>query len=262
MGKVVALVQSKALDLAKGAAPEQFMPLMREEVRRQLAEGFAGVEVVAGTKLAQLREEAEFGATLFLTAEKVKTGPVLREGLDDAFWVKASREGGFKEYKTHGAVTTRTEFAACHDGKDLYIGVWCHQPRAETEAKTAKLGNENRNGVELFINRTVPGSVKWQLLFNAAGGVKGYSDETAAICPWVCPDLTSAVRVGDDAWTLVARIPFASLGIDPAVDKTIGLQVVRNKSVPENDGKLEISTWYPSSIMGHRGAGRGLLVLE
>jgi len=262
--RVVDMVQTKALAAAKGMPPEQFKARMREEARRQLAEGFAGIEVAEGSKLAQLRDEVEVSAARCVTAAKVQTGPAVADGLSGGYWAKAAREGDFKQYATHESVPTRTEFAACHDGKYLYIGIWCYQPRAETEAKKGYSGNEGNPwsdaGIELFINRTEPGSVRYQLAFNAAGGVVGISDATAMQSPWVCPDLTCGTQIGDDVWTLVARIPFASLGIDPAVDKTIRLQVVRNR--PPLEGPQEISSWYPSSFSGHFISGRGLLILE
>lgn len=204
----------------------------------------ASLSCSAGEKLPQL------------VVTRVSTAPVIDGKLNDSAWAKAKEVGGFHVIGTTSAVpvtpTFPTYVKAVTDGKALYLGLRCIEPKA-ADLKTVV---EKRDGevwlqesVEVVIDGKGDGSDSYHLITNVSGGqydtrittfmTGAYKEDDKWNGDW-----DAKGSKGDKEWYSEIKIPFSTIGADLNKSSVFRVSLCRTKWIDKN----EISAWSPNRL--------------
>ncbi|MCA9518472.1 MAG: carbohydrate binding family 9 domain-containing protein [Myxococcales bacterium] len=166
------------------------------------------------------------------------TPPTIDGRLDDAVWGEAPAFDDFVERSPvlRGAPVEHTAFRLLADNDALYVGVWCDdsQPAAvrgrTTERDAMALFDDDAVSVKIDPTRSRRALLGFVL--NAAGGRMDYRALEDTV--WqIEVDLVweGAVARTDGGWTAELRIPWTTLGVDPASAPPVsGFDLTRDHS--------------------------------
>ncbi|OGV67062.1 MAG: hypothetical protein A3K19_01665 [Lentisphaerae bacterium RIFOXYB12_FULL_65_16] len=206
----------KNVDLPPGL--EQAVVSARAKIAAHQPLGFDIVPVI---KAAQERRQAELEAKLIRrTADipKVDQGPVIDGDLSDAVWQNAVALDAFVPYvgvDTKPKVSTDARVA--YDAENLYVAVRCPEPNP----KAMKPVGVNRDdsvwdgdSVDIFLSQG-EAPIPYVHVIVSAGNVvwDGLCGEAADTRFNV--NLKSAVRVGQNEWTLEVALPWNEMRMTP-----------------------------------------------
>ena len=210
--------------------------------------------------VAQIREIAlKVG-----TAARADAPMTIDGALDEPVWQQADVLTDFTKWGQTDASAYNTQVRLAHDGANLYIGLECYQDTSNlvTQASPRDGSTWKDDAVEIFINPKMTEYPWAQFIINAAGAFfdqygqreeQEYNDRL----PYNF-DASWAAQARADRWTAEVRIPLDELGIDPAKQRIVLMNFVRN--VQGKDA--EISAWFVS-IKAHADvAGRGWIIFE
>lgn len=178
------------------------------------------------------------------SATKTATPPVLDGSLNDVCWQAAEPITGFKQRGSETPAEFSSVGYVCYDDANLYFGVRCMEPDPGSIVATARkhriLTHEEDvnvfadDSVEIMIKPSgdtsrylqfavsVSGATFDALRTHGGGGIdEGWDGE-----------MTAATAIGQDHWTVEARIPFHTLEIGPEVISRWGVNICRNKKQP------------------------------
>lgn len=174
-------------------------------------------------------------ATASMTAATLK----IDGRLDEAAWREAKKFGDFVERKPRlrARPTERTWFAILYDGAYLYIGVFCGQRdsrliRARTTARDSR-SLFSDDAISIKIDAMMDRRTTTGFVMNPAGARLDYRgiNESQMRREFDTRWFGAAAKV-PGGWAAEFRIPWASLGIDPAdPPAAIGLNLSRDHAV-------------------------------
>ncbi len=164
--------------------------------------------------------------------------PVIDGKLDEPEWAKAKLERRFVERhpRLRGRPPVRTTFRVLVDRAALYVGVTAYQPPATIRART--LGRDDGaiyrdDAVTLKIDPTLDHRTTIGFATNPLGAKLDYRgiDESDFRVEFDT-DWQVAAAATPGGWSAEFRIPWRSLGIDPAfAPERIGFDIARDHSV-------------------------------
>ena len=199
-------------------------------------------------------------------AARVATAPVMDGKLDDPVWSNAQEVTGFtllSDSKISPRVATHAR--AVTDGKDLYLGFRCAEPRvAEIETRIQPRDSDvwTQESIEMMIDPAGDGKTFYHLIANISGGQydsrittnpKGAPDEDGN---WN-GDWELKTSRGDKVWYAEVKIPFFAIGADVIKNPILRINLSRSCRVE----KVEYSAWSPITISFNEPANMGTLVI-
>ncbi|MHC4873760.1 MAG: DUF4838 domain-containing protein [Planctomycetota bacterium] len=189
-------------------------------------------------------------------AKRIKTPPVIDGNVTDSAWgfVKHNPWYGWKSgrKKKH-----YTDFAVCHDGKYLYVALWCMQDNLEKQRKVTKYKYPAWRfaSVECFFNpdrrdadkKEVPA---YQAIPAYGGGFWERGDHVAEY---------AVTDNGKDMWSAEMRIPLDKIKMPIEKFPYLRMNFVRNVSFPPTDDN---TGWFLTVKAHASPLARGWLVFE
>ena len=243
-----------------------------EDVQAALAqvsrEALGGRELTVAEK--SLLDETANSAGRVAVAHRTARPPVIDGTLADACWQHTDEGepvrtyGNFSVLRVGGPARFHTEFRLCHDGEYLYMGVEARQ--AAESFKVMSIGRDGRvwddDGIEILLNEPQPQGPKdyFQVILNTEP-TPNIFDMLGGDASWDGDIVAAATTRPGEGFTIEVRIPLRQIGLDPAVNRLLKLNVVRNVA-EEGHGMQEISNWFPTYNANADLASRGWLVLE
>ena len=183
--------------------------------------------------------------------------------LDDACWRDAEACSDFAAIGTGRSATYRTEARVAYDGKTMYGAYRCFQDPslllAWTVARDGRVWRED--GIEFLLNRPDDTSKdqNFQIIANTQGNIY---DSYLGDSKWD-GDIRIATAVEPDSYTVEFSVPLAQIGIDPARDRFLRVNMVRNvyaRKTLHTGREKEISSWYLAHFGNLDPRARGWLV--
>ena len=177
----------------------------------------------------------------------VRGTPKVDGKLDDACWADNRAITQFAVHTGAGLSSEKTRAWIAYDDQALYVAFECpHRRGAELKAEAAKHDGNTwlDDSIEVFLDPDHDHRDYYQLAVNCLGVIRdSYGSDTQ----WESGARAATMR-GATAWTVEAAIPYDQLGITVDVDKTWGVNLVRNDRV-----RGETVTW---SLDGFHRASR------
>jgi hypothetical protein len=181
-------------------------------------------------------------------ARRAAVAPAIDGRLDDACWQQAATYTAFWVNSSASPARWRTEFSLAFDDANLYCAFRCYQ-----DTQKILVGSSGRDGrvwredsIELLLNRPDEQDPAryFQFMSNSEGNIFDMLDKNA--------DVNVNAKVGTsvqkDHYVLEWALPFREIGLDPAKDRRLRLNVVRNlyekKSGRGSQAQTELSNWY------------------
>ena len=241
--------------------------LFRQEIAQVAEEALGGREPSAAEK--SVLEEVNYSAGRVAMAHRITKPPVIDGRLDDDCWTTDAAGkpvgacSGFFVLQKGSPAQFTTEFRMVHDGARLYVAARCDQTKEDFYvASTGRDGRVWRDdSVELLLNRpdaTDPDDF-FQAIVNCEASPNIYdmlhkdADFTA--------DIQAAARqIPGEGWKLEFSVPLAQIGFDPARDRFLKMNFVRN--VCSARDYVEVSNWYPTHSGNWALESRGWLILQ
>lgn len=187
-----------------------------------------------------------------IVAASVATAPVIDGKLDDAAWSAATEVGGFTVLGyPDKKPTAPTYVKAVTDGKALYLGFRCIEPRLaeiKSELRPKDVETWLQEGVEVVLDVVGDHQVYYHLFANISGG-QGDSRCTAAINGTTDEDMKwngeweLKTSRGDKEWFAEIKLPFSTFGADIKRNSILGISLNRSRVI-EN----ELSTWSLNKV--------------
>ncbi len=191
--------------------------------------------------------------------------PITVDGvLDEPIWQRADVLTDFIIWGETAPSEYVTKIRLTHDGTDLYVGMECLQDTSDLVTQSAPRDGSTwkDDSIEIFINKGMEAAPHAQFILNAAGAFFDQYDQdgTQSYSERLKYDFNAdwAAKIYPDKWTGEVRIPLRELGIDPATQKLVRMNFVRNVQHPQT----AISAWF-SSLRAHADPlSRGWIVME
>lgn len=149
----------------------------------------------------------------------------------------------------HEACNQQTEFTVSHTAEELKLTVTCHERNPAGLLPVPGLGTDNYNANELKARAFWNPFESVTILLDADHNHENYHhfvlDPSGAKLSeqrfdedWT-GEWHGEAEIAAKAWIATFRIPWKTLGIQPAAGRTLGLQVVRMQFSPR-----ELSSWF------------------
>lgn len=201
-----------------------------------------------------------------LVVTRVATAPVMDGKLDDPAWAQATESGGFTVLGAHEKQPIAPTFVkAVTDGESLYFGIRCMEPKlADVRPKADKRDGDTwlQESVEWIIDPTNEHKHFYHMIANIAecqfdseisfkrDGV--FDDNVKWNGEW---ELKTSQ--GDKVWYAEVKIPFSTLGMDPAKVSMAGLAFNRARWVD----KGELTCWSCNRVKFVEADNMGEMIL-
>jgi len=174
--------------------------------------------------------------------------PVIDGRLDDAAWSAAPSASGFVWYDRLEALAVQTSFSLVWDDDALYLGVRCDEPQIDklTPLPVPRDAHQvfGTEAIEFFLEPAHEHALYYQWAANAAGSVY----DSRLTDPAFQSDATAAAQLGEGAWSLELRIPWAPLEVTPKQGQVLGFNVCRDRTLLQ---AREWSCWAPVKANFH-----------
>jgi len=173
---------------------------------------------------------AEDNKPVFVYAAPKAEGPINLDGaLDEPAWQNAPLASGFTFFGQDQRAEVQTSFRLLYDDQALYLSVIGDEPLMGKVAPAALPRDEHgvfsQECIEFFIDPQHSHSQYYQIAANLAGSIydSEYTDTT-----W---QGTTSVqgRLGEKAWTMEWRLPWADYGLKPEPNLLLGFNVCRDR---------------------------------
>ncbi|MGI5817832.1 MAG: DUF4838 domain-containing protein [Armatimonadota bacterium] len=240
---------------------------LRENIKREITRLFGEPEEMSPEEAARYErivEQIRAMATKVGTAVRVEEPPTIDGEISEDLWDDADVLTDFIMWGATGQARYATRVRVVHDGANLYVALECEQDtsRLVTQAAPRDGSTWKDDSVEIFINPDRRDPAYAQFIVNAAGAFfdQWRTDEEQTYAEALNYDFDAdwAATVHEGRWTAELRIPLDELEIDPARQRLLPINFVRN--VQGSAG--EISAWF-ASIKAHADPmARGWIVLE
>lgn len=261
-----AQVATAELDRARGVGTID-APTLRANIDAEITRLFGepqGISPDAAERYEQMVRQVRAMATKVGTAVRVDEAPSIDGELTDDLWQRADVLTDFIVWGGTAGAAYTTRARVVHDGENLYVALECEQDTSSlvTRASPRDGSAWKDDSVEIFVN-PVPGEYAYaQFIVNAAGAFfdqwRRREDQSYGDALSYDFDADWAAKVHGDRWTAELRLPLDELGIDPARQRLLPINFVRNVQ----GGQSEISAWF-ASIKAHADPmARGWIVLE
>lgn len=199
-------------------------------------------------------------------ASRVASSPVIDGKMGDPAWGAATETGGFTVLRSLDKAPATPTYVKClTDGKSLYIGFRCEEPKmSETKSAVAERDGSvwEQDCVEVIIDPFGDRKVCYDLVAGMAGSQR---DAKLTILP------TGAINQdlrwngdwevktwrGENEWRAEMRIPFSAVEIDPAKNSVVGINFNRTRQV----GATEYSNWSPNTMYFSEPSNLGELII-
>jgi hypothetical protein len=175
--------------------------------------------------------------------------PKLDGVLDDACWRIAVVYADFDAVSTGKRAQFRTEARAVHDGESIYLAFRCFQDTkvllAWTKERDGRVWRDD--SVEVLLNRPTDTKKeeRCQVIVSTTGNIFDYHNGSTK---WD-GDIRTGIRIEPEHYTIEMAIPLKEIGIDPATDRFLKINLTRNvygrKELGIGEPK-EASAWYLS----------------
>jgi hypothetical protein len=229
--------------------------------REQIAEFIMAIN---GAREAKILPEATamFPKTLAAfeksyTVKMVKKAPVVDGKLDDAAWEGADVAGEFVSIPRAEAATVATEVRIVTDGKMLYLGFHCVEPRYG-ELKAYAMNRDEAcwedDAVEIFLDTKNDQKTYYQFIVNTLGTIEDGQNRDDL---WN-GDVKTAVQKGKGFWDLEVSISLSCMNAKGAPGETWGMNLCRDRYA----GRAESSSWAFVGTSFHTPEKFGKLVFE
>jgi len=195
--------------------------------------------------------------------------PKLDGKLDDPCWKNVPVYGGFFKLKSAEPADFPTEFQMVHDGETLYVAVRCFQSTdvllTWTQGHDDQIWKED--GIEFLLNKPSDTSTnqRHQLCINTKGV---FFDFFAGSAKWN-GTTQIAITLEPDCYIMEFSVPLKEINIDPARDRYLRVNLVRNVFGRKELGKQdkdqaakEISNWFYTALSNIDPMSRGWLIFN
>lgn len=175
--------------------------------------------------------------------------------LDEQSWSRAQRQGGFlrrdQVLVDKGEVQAQTWFALLQDEHNIYLGIYCEEPRLEELQKMPPTGMWSNDGLEIFLSPSGLALEYYQFLVTFQNyRYAMYYDESGKTRPdpYFAPQWDSAVYEGDKFWSCELRLPITAFYMTrQELWQTKWLVNIMRRNRPER----EISSWSQLNKSAH-----------
>ena len=251
----------------KDVTPDAF----RAAIVGVATEALGGREPTAGEK--QVLDQVLYSAGRVAMAHRTTKTPVIDGSLSDDCWLldaagqAVTASSGFFVLRTGTPAQFTTEFRMLHDGTRLYVAARCDQVKPENspEYYVSSSGRDGRvwddDSIEFLLNRpeTTDPDDFFQAIINCEP-TPNIFDMLHKDKTWNGDIQAAVLQIPGQGYKMEFSIPFADLGIDPAKDRFLKMNFVRN--VVGAREYLEISNWFPTSAGNWELDSRGWLILQ
>jgi len=262
-GEAAAVLSRTVIASLRGRAGEAYT---REQIdaaaSRVLIQALSGVTDEAA--LQTVRTSVAPYVTRIVLCDR-QPAPHIDGLLDDFCWRSAHVYSGLVQLGTGKPTEYPTEFRASHDGTSLHLAIRCYQDTREMLAWTQERDGRvwREDGVEILLN--LPDDVepeqRFQVITNTTGNIYDYYNGSA---DWDGPiEVATATALG--FYTIEMSVPLRRIGMDPAKQRFIRLNLARNvygrKELGTGRAK-EHSAWYLAPFGNLDPRARGWLVFN
>ena len=171
---------------------------------------------------------------------------------------------GFFVLQKGTPATFKTEFRLAHDGQKLYVAAHCFQKSDQFFVISS--GRDGRvwsdDSVEFLLNKPQTKGPKdyFQVILNTENPPNLF-DMLNGDWNWNCGVEAASQRQPSEGWTIEFAVPLKEIAMDPARDRFLKMNMVRNVMARANE-YAEISNWFPTYYANGDLESRGWLVLE
>jgi hypothetical protein len=200
-----------------------------------------------------------------IVAAAVSAPPVMDGRLDDPAWASATEVDGFTVLGfPDKRPTAPTYVRAVTDGKALYLGFRCVEPRIaeiKTEIKPRDVETWLQEDIEIVLDVKGDRQVYYHLFANISGGqcdsrctpaINGTNDEDMK---WN-GDWELKTSRDDKEWFAEIKLPFSTFGADLEKNSVFGISLNRSRLI-EN----ELSTWSLNKVRFIEPANMGEVII-
>jgi hypothetical protein len=201
-----------------------------------------------------------------VVAARISSAPVLDGKMGDPAWAKATEVGGFTVLGTRDkSPVAPTYIKVLTDGKSLFIGFRCVEPNL-AEIKTPIVPRDGEVWAQECVEVVIDSVGDRKNCYHLIGGLSGVEfDSKLSILPTGAIDDDSSWNGdwdlkswrGENEWRCEMRVPFSTIGADPAKNPILGINFNRARWV----GNGELSNWSPNSLKFSEPENLGELIL-
>ena len=241
-----------------GAGAESFLPRLSAAQEVLIDDLVISKISSAGDAVAEGRAASPQERSKAAFVYPLKTSPATNAGIDDPCWKGVPEFSGFLSYGDQSLLAEPvTTMKLGYDASSLYARIACSEPDMSILALLDPFKDISTTryieptAVEFFLDPGCSNMNWWQ--FSATARGHKFQSSTKKEAGWCAPWEVQS-RVGAGGYTLLLRIPFATLGVSrPAVGDVWGLNVCRNRDTFH-------STWSPVGSDFHNPGGFGRMV--
>jgi hypothetical protein len=235
-----------------------------EEARTRVLQR-ALAKIPSAETLEAVRNSIEPFAGKVILCLRAEAAPQIDGQLDDACWKLAPVYSDFAQHGSGKSPSYRTEIRLVHDSDRLYVAFQCYQDTGALLAWTRERDGRvwREDGVEFLLNRPTDTTERQrlQIIVSTRGNLFDYYDGSET---WN-GDIAVQTRIEPTFYAIELGIPVKAIGIDPAQNRFLRVNFVRNvyarKDLSGGEPK-EISNWYLTPFSNLDPKARGWVIFN